>query len=133
MASASNLVGSNLIKAGDNLRIDQISFLSNQTGADITVLTRSGKGFVEDLTFISPGNSSTLFLTVNSIKVTIDGAAERTFNFATSQLYRGIAGVLYIVTKTLPINYNTSITVKVNYDTNAATTDAKCYVTHSIR
>jgi hypothetical protein len=132
MASASDLVGSNLIKAGDNLRIDQISFLSNQTGADITVLTRSGKGFVEDLTFINPDGGTT-YLTVNSIKVTIDGASERTFNFAPNQLYRGVAGALYIVTKSLPINYNTSITVKVNYDTNASTTNAKCYVTHSIR
>jgi hypothetical protein len=131
MVNASDLFGSNLIKAGDNLRIDEISFLSNQTGVDITVLTRSGKGFVEDLTFINP-NSSTTFLTVNSIKVTIDGAAERTFNFATSQIFRA-APALYIVTKSLPINYNTSITVKVNYGTSAETTNAKCYVTHSIR
>jgi hypothetical protein len=131
MGVASNLVGSNLIKAGDNLRIDQISFLNSQTGADITVLTRSGKGFVEDLTFINP-DSVTTYLIINSIKVTIDGAAERTFNFATNQIFR-TAPALYIVTKSLPINYNTSITVKVNYDTNATTTNAKCYVTHSIR
>ena len=131
MASASNLVGSNLIKAGDNLRIDEISFLNSQTGADITVLTRSGKGFVEDLTFINPDGGTT-YLTVNSIKVTVDGASERTFNFATNQIHRATPA-LYIVTKSLPINYNTSITVKVNYDTNAAATNAKCYVTHSIR
>lgn len=129
MASASDFI-SGSIKAGDNLRIDQVSFLTSQTGADITVLSRSGKGFVADLTFINTDSAIT-YLIVNSIKVTVDGAAERTLTFGTNQIYRATPA-LYIVTKSLPILYKTSITIKVNYDTNASATNARCYVTHSI-
>lgn len=131
MASASDLVVSG-IKAGDNLRIDNYTFTASQTGADITVLTRSGKGYVDSLRFIN--NEATAGLTINSIKVTIDGATERILSTNTcfNNLRRPDSQTSGYREMPIPIVYKTSITVKVNYDTGATFTSAKGLITHSI-
>jgi hypothetical protein len=121
------------IKAGDNLRIEEITFAASQTNADITILSRSGKGFIDSAIFGNTANGATL--KINSIKVTVDGAAERTISLGNffddifnptgdkSNSRRDLS---------CPIKYNTSITFKANYTTGVTGTNARVLLTHSI-
>jgi hypothetical protein len=127
MASASDFIGGS-IKIGDNLRIDNFVFLDSQTNADGTVMTRSGKGVIDQISFRNRGTAN---LKVNSIKVTIDGASERTLT--TSDTFTGMSstngGYFHL---SIPIRYKTSITIKVNYTSGSLAGDGICTLTHSI-
>ena len=133
MASASDLFSGGDIKAGDNFRIEAVTFSASQTGADITVLTRSGKGCISSIFF---GNQSTsAILKINSIKVTVDGAAERTLSL--ENLFEDIFTPTNDnsnrrVELNCPIKYSTSIIFKVNYTTGTTGTNARALLIHSI-
>jgi hypothetical protein len=132
MARASDLFGGD-IKAGDNLRIEEITFTASQTNADITILSRSGKGFIDSAIFGNTSNTGTLV--INSIKVTVDGAAERTISLG--NLFDSIFAPTGDNSNrrrdlSCPIKYKTSITFKANYTTGATGTNARVLLTHSI-
>jgi hypothetical protein len=66
----SNFGGGGDIPSGDKLRATQTTVIAT---TETTVFTRSGKGFISELNIQSFAANPTL----TSLKVTIDGAAER--------------------------------------------------------
>lgn len=106
MASASDFISSG-IKAGDNARLINTTVTA---GVETTVLNISGKGIVTGIAFDANAAAG-----LTNIKVTVDGAAERTLNYNDGLLGDPAlpANVMTIV-PFAPIRYKTSIVIKVN-------------------
>lgn len=102
-------LNSNVFKdfpVGDKARVATASLTS---ATDTTVLSvASGGGVLTGLTFYYVGGSN---VTLNSIKVTVDGASERTLTFG-HLLTSG--AVIDTISIPMIIPFDASITVKVN-------------------
>lgn len=118
MANAKSLFSGNLIQSGDNLRMGSTNTALDSAFTDVTLLNvASGGGMFHSIIFSSNNASS---LELETIKVTVDGAAERTlFDDSTRRMQifynagaNGRAGAVYEMG--LPIPFDTSITVKVS-------------------
>lgn len=106
-----NMVASSIPK-GDKKRTETFNFGANQSGVDIEILNLSGNGGFIGALYVQ--NNVVANLNINSFKVTIDGAAERTLpvncfnqintNYSPNARYD------------FSIPYNSSAVVKVNYD-----------------
>lgn len=116
MVDNSGLIGGGGIPEGDQLRVSAVTFGNNQTDTDVTILSESG-GTGGVIYGVSVYNRDSGNLNVNSIKVTIDGASERTLDL--DDAYNTIDGDLSANFRWLPVpvNYASSITVKLNYTT----------------
>lgn len=114
------------IPFGDQLRSDAAVTLA-PANTDLTVLSLAGTaGLVNGLIFMSTGspNSTPGSFSIHMIKLTIDGAAERTLsgNFVTFQS-ENIAGQAHYVSPRsfylpLPIKFSTSLVIKLRIDSD---------------
>ena len=93
-------------------------------GVETTVLNLSGKGIVTSIAFDANAAAG-----LTNIKVTVDGAAERTLNYNDGNLGDPAlpANVMTII-PFAPIRYKTSIIIKAN----VSGVGTACKVEHSI-
>lgn len=105
------------IPLGDKIRLS--TPVLAVLGSDTTMLTvASGGGIIQGISI--EGNGSGAATELQNIKVTIDGAAERTIDFdagpTTFELIALNSAVGYITTVTIPmaIAFETSITMKID-------------------
>lgn len=114
--NASNLAGGD-IPIGDKLRIGAKVDVVDET--DVTVLSDTSNGGTLHAICMSRGNSSSSSAQLLSIKATVDGASERTYNgFSTDfdVFYSSTAAGYGLSTfcMPLPIRWKSSITIKYN-------------------
>lgn len=131
--SISGLIAGGGIPEGDNLRTANLT-LTASTTTDGTLLSESSGsgGVVYGFTLRSTTSGGQTQL--NSIKVTIDGASERTLSLGTTfnKLLESTTaeGTFYLNT---PINYKTSLTYKINYTTGSVGTGVKATLFYSLK
>lgn len=117
------------IPLGDKLRSATFA-LTGSTTADITILNvASGGGVVH---FIGYQNNSAGNVQFNSLKVTIDGASERTISlgdFATNIVASGTENF----TLNVPINFDDSCIVKINYTTSGSLSGDGGVILYSVK
>lgn len=118
------------IPIGDKIR--NVNFTALVAATDTTIVNvASGGGVLHSLIFTQNLTSD---FTLNSIKVTVDGAAERTLTFNGDSFYfanGGATGYGFPFQLNIPIPFTTSLTVKVNVsnDTNVP----ECAAIYTIR
>lgn len=111
-AQASSFFGGD-IPTGDKLRTTGV--VSTRTATDTTLLTLVSQGGVMHAVILGASGGAGSDAILNSIKVTVDGASERTLSYG---IYTTIedtsVGHNPAIVIPVPISFNTSLTVKVN-------------------
>lgn len=112
-ANASSFFGGD-IPSGDKLRTS--GSVSVRSATDTTLLNLASQGGTLHTIMLgtNSGNSSTVLL--NNIKVTVDGASERTLSFGmyVQEVDSAVGHKVAVVIPT-PLIYTSSLVVKINY------------------
>ena len=134
MTIASNIYGGSNIPTGDQFRSGTATSLSN--GADSTLFNlTTTSGIIHHIVFecSDTNNTSNTITSADTLKVTVDGAAERTLNGVLAR-YSNNNDTSTNNTATqpnqvfpLPIKFNDSITIKAQKDNADRTITATVY------
>lgn len=121
MASASDFIGG--LPVGDKLRFGSVTNIPATT-SNITILNFTGKGILHGVYIFWSGAT----ISITNIKVTIDGAAERTFS--TSGAITNASASAPSSFLPLPIAFKTSLVLKFD---NGSGGTCDCQAMYTVR
>lgn len=125
---ASNIYGGSGIPTGDQFRVGTQTALT--TSATTILTLTSTAGLISHIT-VNATTLGTGTTVVSSLKVTVDGAAERTLagTVATFSNNTSYSSGLQTINFPLPIKFTDSITIKLQANNTTNTTEATVYYT----